>query len=400
MPSRHHPFPARPAARAVESAERVGRSGSPRSRLLTGLAGVTLLAAGLAGCSLGGTTATSTVSGSTTPTAAATPTGPAHCGTTQTEVLLVTHDSFVLSDAELKAFTAQTGCTLKILTSGDAGQLTNKLVLTKASPIGDAVFGIDNTFASRAISEGVLADNQPALPTGAAAYALGGASASKLAPIDYGDVCVNVDLAWFTAHAIPAPATIDDLTKPAYKDLFVTPGATTSSPGLAFLLATVGAYGDGWKDYWQRLKANGVKITAGWSDAYSVDFSGGEGKGTRPIVLSYASSPPFTIPKGGTTPTTAALLGTCFRQVEYAGVLAGAKNPEGARAFVDFMLTRPVQEGIPDGMYMFPVDSGASLPTDWAKWAKVADQPYVVSPDDIAAKRDALLKAWTEVTGS
>ena len=186
---------------------------------------------------------------------------------------------------------------------------------------------------------------------------------------------------------------------PQYRSLFVTPGATTSSPGLAFLLATIGAYGkDGWPDYWRKLVANDTKITAGWTDAYSVDFTAGEGKGSRPVVLSYASSPPFTIPKGGSTPTTAALLDTCFRQVEYAGVLAGAKNPDGAKAFVDFMLTKPVQESIPESMYMFPVASDAALPADWATWAKVAEKPYAVSPEDIDANREAWLKQWTDLT--
>jgi len=353
-------------------------------------------------CSLSSTTTTAapaTASGTASApqsggsTSAAAP----RCGAV-TQVLLVTHDSFVLSDDLVAAFTKATGCTLKVLASGDAGELTNKLVLTKASPIGDAVFGIDNTFASRAVAEGVLADYSPALPAGAATHALPGTAAAKLTPIDFGDVCVNVDLTWFVAKGKPAPATLDDLTQPAYRDLFVTPGATTSSPGLAFLLATIGAKGDGWQAYWKALMANGTKLTAGWTDAYSVDFTAGEGHGNRPIVLSYASSPPFTIPKGAAEPTTKALLDTCFRQVEYAGVLAGAHNPEGARALVSFLLSPAVQASIPDAMYMFPVDSAAPLPADWAKWAKVADAPFAVSPDQIATQRDTWLRQWSEVT--
>ncbi len=214
--------------------------------------GVALVAtiATLGGCSLSSTGSTPTPSASEAasgsqpsgiPTAAAAP----RCGAV-TEVLLVTHDSFALPDELVAAFTKATGCTLKVLQSGDAGALTNKLVLTKGSPIGDAVFGIDNTFASRAVSEGVLADYAPALPKGAAAHALSGAGAAKLTPVDYGDVCVNVDLAWFAAKGKPVPTTLDDLTQPAYQGLFVTPGATTSSPGLALLLATIGAKGDGW----------------------------------------------------------------------------------------------------------------------------------------------------------
>ena len=315
-----------------------------------------------------------------------------------TTVTLLTHDSFVVSESLLADFTKETGLTLEIITAGDAGAMVAGAVLAAGSPTADVLFGVDNTLVSRALSAGVFEPYSPS-DLGALEPALATDTADGLVtPVDYGDVCVNVDHTWFAAKGKPVPATLDDLTQPAYKDLFVTPGATTSSPGLAFLLATIGAKGDGWQAYWKALMANGTKITAGWTDAYSVDFSAGEGHGTRPIVLSYASSPPFTIPKAATEPTTKALLDTCFRQVEYAGVLAGARNPEGARALVSFLLSPAVQASIPGSMYMFPVDSTATLPTDWAKWAKVADKPFVVSPDQIAAQRDTWLRQWSEVT--
>jgi thiamine transport system substrate-binding protein len=305
-----------------------------------------------------------------------------------------------MSKKVLKEFTARTGYTVEIEPNGDVGQLTNKLVLTKGSPIADLVYGIDNTFASRAVDEGVLADYSPAdLPASASSYALQDtAEARQLTPVDYGDVCVNVDDAWFAKHGVTPPKTLDDLTEPAYRGLFVTPGASTSSPGLAFLLATVAKYGDAWPAYWTRLMDNGTKITAGWSDAYEVDFTAGGGGGDRPIVLSYASSPPFTIPKGAAKPTTSALLDTCFRQVEYAGVLKGAKNPQGAKAFLDFMEEKSFQEALPDNMYVFPVDGDAALPTDWSKFAKVAPKPFTVAPADIAEYRDIWLRKWSDVT--
>jgi thiamine transport system substrate-binding protein len=362
-----------------------------RCAALVALVALTGLAVGACSMSAG------TSGGAATATAAAGST--AYRCTNNTAVTVATHDSFAVPDELLADFTARTGCVATVVESGDAGALTNKLVLTKSAPIADAVYGIDNTFAGRAVKEGVLAPYSPTLPAGADAHALPGAGAAVLAPVDFGDVCVNVDTTWFAAKGQPAPVTLEDLTKAPYRGLFVTPGATTSSPGMAFLLATVGAYGtNGWPDYWRRLMANDAKITAGWTDAYSVDFTAGEGKGARPIVLSYASSPPFTIPAGGGTPTTAALLDTCFRQVEYAGVLQGAKNPDGAKAFVDFLLTKAVQESIPESMYMFPVARDAALPADWATWAKVADKPYAVTSDQIDANREAWLKTWTDLT--
>ena len=321
-------------------------------------------------------------------------------GSAPSEVVLVTHESFVMSDELVAQFEEESGFELVLKASGDAGALTNKLVLTKDNPTGDAVFGIDNTFGSRAIDEGVLAPYEAELPEGAEDYALDGDDGDdgrRLTPVDTGNVCVNVDDTWFAAEGLEPPATLEDLTKPAYADLFVTPGATTSSPGLAFLLATIAEYGDDWPDYWTRLLDNGAKLTEGWTDAYQVDFTQGGGGGDRPIVLSYDSSPAFTVDgEGGTT--TSALLETCFRQVEYAGVLAGADNPEGAEALVDFLVGPDFQAALPEAMYVFPVDAAAPLPSDWAEFAVQPDDPYTVDPAEVAANRDTWLREWSDLT--
>ena len=314
-------------------------------------------------------------------------------------VVIATHDSWAMSKEVLAEFKKQTGITVKTQQHGDAGELTNKLVLTKDHPIADGVFGIDNTFATRAVDEGVLAAYTPGdLPASAKAFALDSEAGDDLTPIDYGDVCVNVDDVWFRRHHLAPPRTLDDLTRSRYRGLFVTPGASTSSPGLAFLLTTVARYGDGWPAYWKKLVANDVKVTAGWSDAYEVDFSGGGGHGDRPIVLSYASSPPFTIPKGGSRPTTSSLLDTCFRQVEYAGVLKGAANPAGAKAFLSFMQQHSFQAALPDEMYVYPVDDRVALPKAWSTYARTASKPYTVPPSQIAQHRDAWLREWSDVT--
>ncbi len=177
-----------------------------------------------------------------------------------------------------------------------------------------------------------------------------------------------------------------------------TPSALSSSPGLAFLLTTVAEYGEKWTDYWRDLLANDVKIVDGWSDAYFTDFTRGGGDGPRPIVLSYDSSPAFTVPKGAEESDTRALLDTCFRQVEYAGVLAGAANPEGAKAFVDFLQSPEVQAALPDNMYVFPVDDSVELPEVWARWAKTPEDPLRVDPATVADRRDEWLTTWGEIT--
>ncbi|MCX6432655.1 MAG: thiamine ABC transporter substrate-binding protein [Actinobacteria bacterium] len=276
-------------------------------------------------------------------------------------VRLLTHDSFVVSESVLADFTKQTGMTIEVITAGDAGTMVAGAVLAAGAPTADVLFGVDNTLVSRALDAGVFAPYTatdlvsvlPALVTDTAD--------GNVTPIDYGDVCINIDDAELAARGMTAPATLDDLIKPAYRDLLVVEDPGTSSPGLAFLLSTIARYGDGWQDYWAALSDNGVKVASSWTDAYVGDFSGG-GDGDRPLVVSYATSPPAEIvyaadPKP-TSPSTSVMTDGCYRQVEYAGVLAGAANPAGAKAVVDWLLSEPVQADVPLSMFVFPARRG------------------------------------------
>ena len=353
-----------------------------------------------AACSPGGTTGPETTPTGTTSSAAggqASETTEATAGETteatadKTEsdtLTVVTHDSFALPD-ELKAkFAEESGYDVKYVAPGDAGALVNQLILTKDAPLGDVVYGIDNAFAGRASDEGVLVDYEsPALPATANQF-----DAENVTPIDFGDVCINADKVWFTEKGIPVPTTLDDLVKPEYKDLLVVTSPTSSSPGFAFLAATIGAKGDGWLDYWKQLKDNGLKVTSGWTEAYYTDFSGADGKGPRPLVLSYATSPSYTVADGEST--TEALLGTCFRQVEYAGVI---ENQVGAEKFIDFLLSPEVQAAMPTEMYMYPVVSDTPLPEEWVKFAPLSPNPIAV--ENLAENRDEWIREWAEAIG-
>jgi thiamine transport system substrate-binding protein len=366
-----------------------------KSRALATVASLTALVLGATACSVSSKDESSPTSAPSNQGASTGSTGGA--APAIRDVVLVTHDSWHLPKKLVAQWEQQTGYHLVVRASGDAGRLTNKLVLTQGNPDGDVSFGVDNTFASRALDAKVFAPYTPAkVPAGVGGYDLAGDAGTHLTPIDHSGVCVNVDTTWFAAHKIPAPQTLDDLVKPAYKDLFVTPGATTSSPGMAFLLATIAKYGDGWQGYWSKLMANGTRITDGWDQAYEVEFTQGGGGGKRPIVLSYDSSPAFTVAHG--TSSTQALLDTCFNQVEYAGVLSGAKNTRGAEALVDWLLSPQVQAALPDSMYVFPVADGTKLPADWAKFAVPATAPLTVAPADIDANREKWLQQWSDVT--
>lgn len=314
-------------------------------------------------------------------------------------ITVVTHDSWAVPADIVRDFESASGIRLEFVAPGDAGTLVNQLILTRDHPLGDVVYGIDNTFASRAIDAGVLRDfaSDGAAARDASAYRIGGSDA--LTAIDYSDVCINVDHGWFAERGAEEPETLDDLVQPEYRGLLTVTSPATSSPGLAFLLATVAAFDDGWEDYWEALVANDVRIDASWSDAYFNDFSGPSSGGDRPLVLSYASSPPFEV-SGGEAPETSALLATCFRQVEYAGVIAGTEHVTESEAVIDWMLSDDFQSALPDNMYVYPVSRSVAIPESWARYAPLSPEPWTLDPETIAARRDELLRAWLAVVGS
>jgi thiamine transport system substrate-binding protein len=308
-------------------------------------------------------------------------------------VTLVTHDSWAVDKTLFADFQKTSGITVKVSMNGDAGALTNKLVLTKADPIGDLTYGVDNTFASRALSAGVFAPyTSPDADKGAQRYQFD--DTHRLTAVDVGDVCLNVDTGWFAQKGLPAPTGYADLTDPKYKDLLVVEDPSTSSPGLAFLLGTVSQYGqNGWQDYWNKLKANGVKIDAGWTEAYSQDFSGSSGKGPRPVVVSYASSPADEIGSDG-KPRTKALLDTCYRQIEYTGLLAGARDPDDAKKVLDFLLSQQFQAQVADQMYVYPSRGGVDLPDAWKTAAPLPAKSAQLPAATVDTNREKWVQRW------
>jgi thiamine transport system substrate-binding protein len=218
--------------------------------------------------------------------------------------------------------------------------------------------------------------------------------------VDYGDVCINYDKAWFTENNLPVPQTLEDLTKPEYKGLLVVENPATSSTGLAFLLATVAHYGDSFTGYWQALKDNGVVVVDGWETAYYNNFSGSSGKGPQPMIVSYGTSPAAEVvyaEKPLDDAPTASILGpdTCFRQIEFVGILKGTQHRALAEKFVDFMLGKQFQEDVPLQMFVYPVHPDAALPEAFTKYAQAPEQTATLAPDIIAENRDAWIEAWT-----
>jgi thiamine transport system substrate-binding protein len=319
-----------------------------------------------------------------------------------TELVVMTHDSFAISADVMALFEAQHGVKVNVLRSGDAGSMVNQAILAREAPLADVLFGVDNTFLSRALDAGIFeAYRPPLLDRVPAALKLD--PAGRVTPIDYGDVCVNYDRSAFSDE-LPPPRTLDELADARYRGMLVVQNPATSSPGLAFLLATIVRFGDeegsGWREYWQALRENDVLATSGWEDAYYGQFSGGAGEGDRPLVVSYATSPAAEVyyaEEPLEEAPTGVLADGCFRQVEFAGVLAGARNPTLGRRFIDFMLSREFQEDIPLNMWVFPASTEARLADVFAQHAVRIDDPLTMAPAQIDEQREPAIREWTDV---
>jgi thiamine transport system substrate-binding protein len=318
-----------------------------------------------------------------------------------TTLTLITHQSFAISDDVLDGFESEHSVTVEILRSDDAGTMLNQAILTKDNPLGDVIFGIDNTFLSRALEAGILAPYEsPLLSSVPAELQLD--PEHRATPIDFGDVCINYDRSVFSSDEVPQ--SLLDLVDERFRGQLVVENPATSSPGLAFLLATIVEFGEEgdytWQDFWADLRDNDVIVTAGWSEAYEVRFSGGYGRGDLPLVVSYASSPPaevFYSEEPVDEAPTGVVTAGCFRQIEFAGVLTGSTAPDLAEAFIDFMLGIEFQEDIPLNMFVFPANRDASLPDLFVEHTTIPDAPAVLDPALIDANRQRWIEEWDAV---
>lgn len=312
---------------------------------------------------------------------------------------LLTHESFTPTETIFDDFTLQTGIKVELVRNSDAGTLVTKAVLASGNPEGDVLWGVDNTLLSRALDADVFVPyvtvHRDDLDVAAVALALNG----EVTPVDSGDVCINYDKAWFAERNITPPLTLQALASSTYRNLLVTPNPVSSSPGLAFLLATIAEFDAGWQQWWQTLRDNNILVVESWSDAYYGHFTAAS-DGERPLVVSYATSPPaevlFADPRPTQAPTAVAAL-TCFRQYEFAGVLRGTKHEPQARLLIDFLVSRQFQEDLPLTQFVWPINNTASVPKEFLDYALRPDNPLTIDPAVIAERRAEWLEQFSDI---
>ncbi|MEN9504950.1 MAG: hypothetical protein RI958_876 [Actinomycetota bacterium] len=333
--------------------------------------------------------------------------GAGACGSEDGPVTLrlVTYDSFPTEDTPLNEvladFTAETGIEVEVVVAGDAGTMISKAVLTAGNPEGDVLWGVDNTLLSRAIDGDVFEPYRSSEIAALDPALVALAPDDLVTPVDFGDVCINYDIEWFTEAALEPPSSLDDLLDPAYRDLLVVENPASSSPGLAFLLATIAHAGeDGWQAYWQGLLDNGVSVVDSWTTAYYESFSGSSGAGPRPLVVSYASSPPaeviFADPPREDAPT-AVMAESCFRQVEFAGILRGTEHPDEARRLIDHLVGPDFQAEVALTLFVWPARTDVDLPDEFTRYTTVPDEALTIDPRTISDRRDTWVDEWTEL---
>lgn len=297
------------------------------------------------------------------------------------EVVLLAYDAFTPAEGIFDAFERETGAKVRVVTGGDSGTVVSKAILTAGNPEGDVLWGVDNTTLSRATDADLF---------------------DSFEPVDEGDVCVNYSKKWYAARNLRPPTGLDDLVKPEYRGQLVVQDPASSSPGLAFLMATIAQYGEGWRDWWRKLKANDVHVAADWTTAWTMDYAGAGNPGKYPMVVSYGSSPPAEIvyaadPASVTEPDSGVIESTCFRQTEYVGILRGTGNPNLARRLVEYLLDVPFQESMPTSLFVFPVNPAATLPEVFQRWAVRAEEPLTLPADEIEANRETWLDDWRAI---
>ena len=328
----------------------------------------------------------------------------AGCGAAETtatppaKVVLVTYSDFALDKSVQAKVEQAIGAKIELRQSGDAGEALSKAILDAGRPEGDVFFGVDNTLMTRAL-DARLFDSYTPRPLPEVPPAMDLDPSHHLSPIDSGSVCINYDKKWFTARGVAPPTSFEDLADARYRNLLVIENPVTSTPGLVFMMATHAHFGSGTDEYWRTLKANGVAVVGSWGDAYEKRYTGAAG-GDRPLVVSYASSPPADVVYSGgklTEPTSGVVEGTCALQIEMAGLLRGAPHPALGRKLLDAMLSIEWQQALPLTNFVDPARRDVVLPDVYQKFALHPAAPITLDPAAVGAHRDEWVDAWRKI---
>lgn len=323
--------------------------------------------------------------------AACTPSGGA--GPERVTVTVVAEDTWKPS-SELKAdLERQLNVRLVVRhAGGDAAELADRLSAPGGRTLGDVVMGVDASTAPRVLDL-LRPYTSPEANTGQQRFTID--QQQRLSAVDLAAVCVLADEKWFDDQDKDPPERLADLTEPGNAGLLAVPDPGRSPQGLTFLRATVAKLGDGWRDYWSALAANGLRVVPDASKAYREQFTGASADGTRPLVVTAALAGAAKRAESG---AASAVDGTCSQRTRYAGVLADTPRRTKAERVIDFLLSQQFQSALAEDFATYPTRENVALPDGWDD---IAPQPSELDslPADVTSMDTAeLLSGWRQVT--
>ncbi len=328
-------------------------------------------------------------------------------------VRILTYDITGFSDEMLSTFTNQTGFEIELVKADDAGGILEQLLQTQDAPQVDLAIGLDNTYLQTALDAELLQEHSTDV-SGLSSAALEPYNGPFAVPFDRGDVCLNYDESRVDGENLSVPTSLWDLTEPEWDGLAAFPSPLTSSPGRAFMTATVDYFENDDNgttdafDWWEAMAENGAIFTSGWTEAYEIHYSGGYGEwveghiGDAAMTVSYCHSPGVEAyySSNWTKSTSLTLPRATFHQVEYAAVVAGASEIDGANAFLAYLLSEDVNRNMPENNLMQSVLVDATWPeTDG--YAHHTDTPELnaeITTQRIGQDMDGWLSSWQDAT--
>lgn len=327
---------------------------------------------------------------------------------------IVTYDIIAITDDVLNEFTNQTGVQVEMIRTDDAGGILEHLLLTKDNPQADLALGLDNTYLQTAFQFDLLAEHGAQIPVldSKATIPYNG---NKAVPFDQGYICLNADTQALSENHISFPTTLEELTAPDWKGKTAFPSPVTSSPGRAFMVASIDYFEQQSSnttafDWWADMADNDAIFTTGWTEAYETHYTGGYGIwneghiGDAWLTVSYCHSPGVEALYGGNSTISAAvdIDFASFSQVEYAAPVNGGGSKNAVNAFIEFLLTDEVNTNMPENNLMYSVLEGKDLPetNGYRYHSPVPSQPSTIEMDRIGQEMDDWLKDWRDSTNS
>lgn len=305
------------------------------------------------------------------------------------DLVVYTYDSFASTIAvkTIPIFEKMYDVKVKVLSFGDAGSVLSRIILEKESPRADVIVGLDQALLKKAVDAGVLEKYQSPKLSNIVLESLKDPSDFGT-PYDYGAIAIVYN----TESIDKPPTSFEELLNARWKRSLVVEDPRTSSTGLAFLLWTIGVYGEeNFLNYWSRLKDSILTVTPGWDEAFNLLELG-----EADMMVSYATDGAYSYHEYGVLKyMPIAMQEGAFVQVEYASIVKGAANRDLAEKFIDFLLSEGFQREVPLNQWMYPVVE-VEMPEAF-EYALKIDKTVSIDYEIVSEKLDSWLDSWAEL---